>query len=271
MSQIQTHSRTDNTRLGFEPRDTGMKPMCFKSNKCPDRQTDMVALRNFEPVQSTFHPSELLEATMVDLNLPGIQGMEGSLLNGHVQAAGGPVCSVAVCAARPKHLAPAISFEVNQTPLRWNEDLADRTVTTAIRANFPIALELCQPVPFQTAQQFEIGQPAIPTVKRNQFWLKAALVGLFDHVLKVVILAQAILDLVIKSIITRQPTFAICPDQRNQVDALHHGVVLARPMPTNQRHMRCIRFVQRRIVDDQYAFRQINQLLHFLPERPPVP
>src|SRR4030066_2177217 len=209
MSQIQTHRRADNPRLGFKPGDTRLKPMNFKANKCPDSQTDMVTLRDFESVLAPFNTGKLFEATMVDLNLPGIQGIESRLLNGHFQAAGGPVFRVAVCADRPKHLDPAIAFEVNQTPLRWNEDLADRTVTTAIRANFPIALELCQPVPFQTAQQFEIGQPAIPAVKRNQFWLKAALVGLFDHVLKVVILTQAILDLVIKSIINRQPTFAL--------------------------------------------------------------
>jgi hypothetical protein len=50
-------------------------------------------------------------------------------------------------------------------------------------------------------------------------------------------------------------------------NALHHCVVLARPVPTDQRHLRSIRFVQCRIVDDQYAFSWIYQLLHFFPQR----
>ena len=127
MSQIQTHCGANNTCLGFKPGDARPKPMNFKANKCPDSQTDMVTLRDFEPVLAPFNTGKLFEATMVDLNLPGIQCMEGGLLNGHVQAASCPVFRVAVCADRPKNLDPAIPFEVNQTSLNWNEDLADRT------------------------------------------------------------------------------------------------------------------------------------------------
>ena len=51
----------------------------------------MVTLRDFEPLLSPFDAGKLFEATMVDFDLPGIQGMKGCLLNGHIRAAGCPV------------------------------------------------------------------------------------------------------------------------------------------------------------------------------------
>lgn len=81
-------------------------------------------------------------------------------------------------------------------------------VTPAVKTDFLIALELGNPVSFQAAQQFQIGQATIPTIENDQFRLKSAFLGLFDHVLEVIILSQSILSLVVKSIITRQATFA---------------------------------------------------------------
>src|SRR3972149_4264651 len=149
MLQIQTHRRADNTRLGFKPGDARPKPMNFKANKCPDSQTDMVTLRDFEPVLTSFNTRELFEATMVDLNLPGIQCMEGGLLNGHVQAASCPVFRVAVCADRPKNLDPAIPFEVNQTSCNFNEYLSYRTAPATVYSYPPCSLDLSHPFPFQ--------------------------------------------------------------------------------------------------------------------------
>src|SRR4030042_5775371 len=209
MSQIHTHGRTNNCCLGFEPGNVGTQSMCFQTNERSDRQTDMVALRCFETILSTLNARKLREAAMVNFDLPGIQSIKGSLLKGHIQTAGCPVFRVAVCADSPKNLNPAISLEVNQTSVHRNEDLADRTVSATIGANLPIALELGQPVPFEAAQQFEIGQAAIPTVKGHRLRLKAALLGLLDHVLKVVVLAQTIFNFVVKSEIAWQPTLAV--------------------------------------------------------------
>jgi hypothetical protein len=44
--------------------------------------------------------------------------------------------------------------------------------------------------------------------------------GLLKHVLKVIILAKTILNFVVKSRITRQPTFAVGPNRRNQVNPI---------------------------------------------------
>jgi len=89
----------------------------FQANKRPDSQTNMIVLRDFEPVLGAFDTGKLFEPTMVDLNLPGIQGVEGSLLNRQVQTAGRPVFRGAVFVDRPKNLDPAITLEMNQSPL----------------------------------------------------------------------------------------------------------------------------------------------------------
>jgi len=267
MSQIQTHCRADNARLRIKPGAAGPKPMSFKTNKCTDRQTNMIALRDFEPVLAMFNSGELFETTMVDLNLPGIQSMKGSLLKGHVQAAGCPIFRVAVFADRPKYLDPAIPFVVNQAALRWDKDLANCAVAAAVKADFPIALQLGQPVPFKAALQLEIRQSTIPTVKYHQLGLKAALLGLSDHMLKVIVLAQPVFHLVVQSKIARQSSLTIRPNQRDQVDALHYGMMLTRPVPTDQSHLRRIRFVQLAVVDDQHTTSRIHQRLHFLPQR----
>jgi hypothetical protein len=108
----------NNAHFCIEPGDTYPKSVSFKANEGIDRQTDMIALRDFKPVLTTFHTGELFEATMVDFNRPGIQGVTRSLRNVHIQAAGSPVFCVAVCADRPKHLDPALAFEMNTTSLR---------------------------------------------------------------------------------------------------------------------------------------------------------
>ena len=57
-------------------------------------------------------------------------------------------------------------------------------------------------MPVQAAQQFQIGQTRVPTVKGYQFRLKAPLMSLFHHLLEVVVLAQAILALVVHAEVT---------------------------------------------------------------------
>jgi hypothetical protein len=96
-----------------------------------------------------------------------------------------------------------------------------------VETDFPVALELRHPMPFHAALQFEIGQTTIQAIESHQFWLKSALFGLLDHLLKVVILARTILGRVVKSKFTRQPALAIRPDQRDQADALYHGMMFS--------------------------------------------
>lgn len=77
--------------------------------------------------------------------------MESCFFDVHLQLAGGPVFCVAVCADCPKHFYPAIPREMNHMTACRNEDLTDGTTTAMVNADFPIALELGQPIPFQFA------------------------------------------------------------------------------------------------------------------------
>lgn len=107
----------------------------------------MNALRDFKPILSTLDARELLQATMVDLNLPSIECKEGRLFKGHLKPTGRPKFRVAVCVNRPKNLDPAVAFEMDKRALYRNEDGAYGTIAGTVKADFPIAFELGQPVP----------------------------------------------------------------------------------------------------------------------------
>jgi hypothetical protein len=81
---------------------------------------------------------------------------------------------------------------------------------------------------------FRLGNP-LYQLSHHQLRLKSALLGLFNYMLKVVVLAQTVLDFVVQSKITRQPTFTIRLNQRDQIDALHHGMMLS-PAATNKKY-----------------------------------
>lgn len=84
MSQIQMHCRTNNARLGFKPGNPGAEPMGFEPHKRSDRQADMITLRHLQAELAAFNTGELLEAAVIDFNLPGIQGMESGHFDRHL-------------------------------------------------------------------------------------------------------------------------------------------------------------------------------------------
>jgi hypothetical protein len=77
MSQIQTHCRVDETCLSFKPGNARLKPVNFKVNKGLDHQPNMVSLNDFEPILTPFNTLKPFDTSMVNLNLPEIQGVEG--------------------------------------------------------------------------------------------------------------------------------------------------------------------------------------------------
>ncbi len=119
----------------------------------------MVALQGFKPVLTPFNTRELFDATMINFNLPGIQSIEGGLLQGHVQTAGGPLFRIAVFGDRPKYLDPAIPLEMHHGSLRWDEDFANRPVTAAVEIDFLVLLELGQPCQFTLRSSFRLARP----------------------------------------------------------------------------------------------------------------
>ena len=101
--------------------------MNFKANKWTDRQNNVIALRFFEPGLATFNSGELFETKMVEAQSAEHPAHERQPAQWSCQAAGGPIFRDAVSADCPKHLNPAIAFEMYQATLRRDEDLADRT------------------------------------------------------------------------------------------------------------------------------------------------
>ena len=266
MREVAPDSRTNNAGFGIEPGDLSSETVSFQTDKRTDCQADMVALLDFQPVLPAFHSGELLQAPMVGFDLPGIQGTPSRLFDGHIQPAGRPIFRVAVFVHCPKYFDPAIALEMNDQALRWDEDIADRPIATVVGADFPVFLELGQPVPTKGAYQLQVRQPRVPAVKRHQLRLKAALAGLRKHVLKMVVLAQSVLAFVVEAKVARQTALPVGPYQRNQVDALHHLLMLPRPVSSDQRHVTGVGLIQGAVIDYQHAFSQVYQWLDFLPQ-----
>ncbi len=66
---------------------------------------------------SSFYTGELLEAPLLDLALPGIQGKEGRLYKCHPEPAGDPVSRGAICADGPQDFDTAIDLEMDPAPM----------------------------------------------------------------------------------------------------------------------------------------------------------
>lgn len=77
------------------------------------------------------------------------------------------------------------------------------------------------------------------------------LLSLLKHVPEVVVLGFTILLRIVDADIDRSNGGTIRPEGGDQVDSLHHPVVLPAPMPGDHLHLVGIRFVQGTNVDDQ--------------------
>lgn len=90
-----------------------------------------------------------------------------------------------------------------------------------------------------------------PTVEDRALRSKPPLVRHFQQRVKVIVFRQCIPGLVIQAIVHRYVAITLRPQQRQQVDAFHHRMVFARPMPLYPFDFLGIRFVQRRIIRHQ--------------------
>lgn len=90
MSQVSPHRIPNDAGLGLKARDAGTNTMPLQTQESADCQTDVIALSHDQAHLGTLNAGELLEVTLVDLDLPGIEGMERTLFQGQRQVAGGP-------------------------------------------------------------------------------------------------------------------------------------------------------------------------------------
>ncbi len=70
------------------------------------------------------------------------------------------------------------------------------------------------------------------------------------HLLKAVVLRQAVLSFVIEEIIARDVAVTICRQQRHEIDALHDAMMFARPVAGDQLDLARKRFIQCRVIKD---------------------
>lgn len=75
------------------------------------------------------------------------------------------------------------------------------------------------------------------------------------------------MGLVIDAPIQRHMPGTVGPQQRDQISAAHDVAVLGRPVPVDQFHVTGIRLVQRRVINDQNTFDELDLSARFLPQR----
>ncbi len=100
---------------------------------------------------------------MIHLNLPGMQGILGDLLDAHIQAAGGPVFLATVWGHCLEYFHPAISFQVHHPAMGGNGPLRHRPILPIpLHRKQPIVLQAGKPIPAQLVYRFQVGQTGVP-------------------------------------------------------------------------------------------------------------
>ncbi len=238
----------------------------FEAQKGPDGQTYMIALRPRGADLRAFHPTELLETPMVGLDRPNLSRPCLLLGVAHLHMIGRPVLRVTVWGDDPKHLDQPIAFQMDNAAIRANGHLGYWAIPRAIRINKPIGLELRQPMPAIAANELEVRQATVATVERDHAWRESTLLCRGEHRSKMVVFRGAIRRFIVEAVVAGDASIAITPQQRYEIDAADHAVMLARPVPPDKFDGTCVGLVQRRIINDEHPCVQGNLLLGLGPE-----
>ena len=152
--------------------DPGGVEMVLQSQKHPQAQPNVVALRAFRTSLGAFHTAVLLEFPMVVLNserqfrqLPPFQAV-------HLQVAGRPVFNVAVWSDHLEHADQTITFEVDHRAGRRDLALRERSQPAAVGVDLSIGFESAQPQPLVIADPFEVFEAGVPTVEQDVLGLE---------------------------------------------------------------------------------------------------
>ena len=212
----------------------------------------------------------LLQAAVVVFDSPGLEGQLLAAGRGQVQIAAGPVCRAAVVGHGPAYAYKAIAPQMHLPPLRRDLEVADRHVAAAVGIDLAVGLEPGKPSPPQLAQMLQIVQTTVPTITKHVLGLQAAGVRGRNHIAQVFVLGFAAHGLVIHAEVAGDPGCTFSPEQRNQVDALHHarpeGTRLATPVPGHPLDLPRIGLVQSGVVHHQDPPLARDQLWGLLPQ-----
>jgi len=241
MSQVQTNSDTKNVEFAIE--NGGVRPprMIFQPHIRPQCQSNVVALGTFETKLPPLNVREPLEGAMVDFNQLH-QVCEHFLLGfGHVEATSRPTLRIALWIDRPKYLDHAIAAQVNRHACVRDIQFTDPPGLMHLNTHLAVAFQPCQPLLTEIAHQIQVVQVAVPTVKHQQPWHKHACLCHLQQRAEVVIFALIIPCFIVQAVDAGQHRITNTPYQANQINPLHHFVMIA-----DQRYLIRIRFVQRR-------------------------
>lgn len=267
MNQIEPNRKANAVQFGVEKGDTSAPTLNFQAPISAQRQSDGVGLSALQAKLPALTAGELLEGPMINRSQPSAIRQAVTLRFSHVQALGRPVVRLAGWVNRPKPFDQTRAAQVKLHPPLGNSQPAHRPLLTRLDPDRSITLPPRQPVPTATASPLQMVQPAVPTVERYPPRLKPPGGRRFQQRSEGVVLAQPILNFVIKPKVAGEGGSAGAPDQTDQVNSLYPLVRFARPVAGHQRPGAGLGLVQRGIVDDQPAAGAVNTGLHFRPQR----
>ena len=99
-------------------------------------------------------------------------------------------------------------------------------------------------MPAERADQFEVGQTAVPASKTDVRRGKTSFLGSVKHGPEVVIICQVIRGRIKEAIIAWDSVGTVTPHEDHQVDPSHNAAVFARPVSPHQPYFPRIGFIQ---------------------------
>ena len=247
-----------------------MQPVILQAQKGAEGKANVGDLSSGGADLGPFHAAALLQDAVVVFDRPGLEGQLLPAGRGQVQIAAGPVCRAAVVGHGPEYAYEAIAPQMHLSPLRRDLEVTDRHVAAEVGMDLAVGLEPGHPGPPQLAQVLQIVQTTVPPVTKHVLGLQAAGVRGGNHIAQMFILGFAAHGLVIHAKVAGDPGCTLGPEQRYQVDALHHarpeGTRLATPMPRHQLDLPRIGLVQGGVVHHQDPALARDQLLGLLPQ-----
>jgi len=240
--------------------------MMFQAQKRTYRPANVVALCPRTAHRTAFDSTMLLQPAMIALNRPDLLCRRGTLVHRHPLVARRPVFCVTVWDVNPKHQDKAIAFEMHPRPRFADGTLRKCAIARSVWVNLTIAFQAAEPVPVIRTDGLEIGQRAVPSIEGDLVRLKPTLFGGRQHGQEMVIFAAAVEGLVKQAIVAGDGVCTITPQERHQIDALDHAMMLARPVPMHQFAALRVRFVEGGVVGDQQAPPTVDQRCSFAPE-----
>src|SRR4051812_5022866 len=207
-------------QFGLKPADAKGKAVTFHPQEGTQAQPDVVALALGPPHLTALDPAELLDAPVILLDPPGKIRVLQTRQRLHRQVTGRPMVRVSVFVDHPEHSDRPVTRQMNLSSLFRNVHRTQRLRRPEVHPDLAIGLQPPQPDPAQGADFLEVLQAAVPTVEADAPGLQPALFRLTQLLDKQVVLAETVVNLVVKAVVAGEVPVPVRPEQGQEVDAL---------------------------------------------------